>query len=788
MSNNIIARPHYSIENENQYRRAIESELAKRPQLLGPNVYQGKQGGAFYDAGGAAFNPRHPKYDCKADGSTDDYARLNACFVDARAAGLPVDMGDFPYLIGTALNIADVPILGNPTIIPSGFTAEPIYADGSIGSFHDLDSNAVIGENRIECAALALLVSGGDIVKVTSTAAFSSNEPNIPQAEMKSVRNVIGDFIYFNETLLDTYTTANGAKAAIITLAIVDVRGRLIVSHSPASTSTDTRGVRFKYAHVRGRFDLYKCRGNGAAFNNCWRPDVRVDTQDTTRIGASTSYGISISNSTMYGMFRGVIAGARHCVSASGSSADGGASWENKVSVIGHGGGAAAIFDAHSNVGSIYFEHCAAIGGTDVYNLDGSVINDPLGFGTGARYTYIKDCVAIRTGVVVNQRSDGGSGSALSLVHIDGLHVIDSSSTIFNKAPDTPRIDRLDVSRVSGSMTNKEVAAINIAHGGIGEWRFRGIDVNGGRLIGVAASLTDLPADLTIDGFEVRGSSATETDEDVVGVKINAGSTVTRVRLLNGLIKDMCFAVQTFGDLEILEMSNVDFDRNLQHIMREDGVTIDHTKAVDCSFRRARHSASQGPFVSRTVGAGGYIILEVDNIEIDSDPLLVGAAGNVTTLLLGLIKGHSGMTDLCGGAPLEVLSGSLEFPRILRGADDPEGAITASVGTKYFRTSGLEYFKESGTGNTGWKTTLSGSATWNPPSLNTATQQTTTVTVTGAALGDHVESVSFSLDLQGTTLNGYVSAADTVTVVHRNDTGGTIDLANGTLRVRVKEA
>ena len=58
----------------------------------------------------------------------------------------------------------------------------------------------------------------------------------------------------------------------------------------------------------------------------------------------------------------------------------------------------------------------------------------------------------------------------------------------------------------------------------------------------------------------------------------------------------------------------------------------------------------------------------------------------------------------------------------------------------------------------------------------------------GAALGDQVTGVSFSLDQQLIDFHGYVSAADTVTVILRNNTGGAIDLASGTLRVRVIKA
>ena len=82
---------------------------------------------------------------------------------------------------------------------------------------------------------------------------------------------------------------------------------------------------------------------------------------------------------------------------------------------------------------------------------------------------------------------------------------------------------------------------------------------------------------------------------------------------------------------------------------------------------------------------------------------------------------------------------------------------------------------------------LSGSATYDPPELTDGTSATTTVTVTGAALGDFAKA-SFAADLQGVTLDAWVSAADTVSVKFTNNTGGTVDLASATLRARVEKA
>lgn len=79
---------------------------------------------------------------------------------------------------------------------------------------------------------------------------------------------------------------------------------------------------------------------------------------------------------------------------------------------------------------------------------------------------------------------------------------------------------------------------------------------------------------------------------------------------------------------------------------------------------------------------------------------------------------------------------------------------------------------------------LTGSATYDPPSLADGAGTTTTVAVTGAALGDYA-TASFSLDLQGITVTSWVSAANTVSVRFQNESGGVLDLVSGTLKVRV---
>ena len=78
-----------------------------------------------------------------------------------------------------------------------------------------------------------------------------------------------------------------------------------------------------------------------------------------------------------------------------------------------------------------------------------------------------------------------------------------------------------------------------------------------------------------------------------------------------------------------------------------------------------------------------------------------------------------------------------------------------------------------------------GSGTWNPSAIADGNEEAFDVTVTGAALGDFVTAVSFSLDLEDLELSAAVIATDSVTCVLSNNTGGSITLNSGTVRVRV---
>ena len=82
---------------------------------------------------------------------------------------------------------------------------------------------------------------------------------------------------------------------------------------------------------------------------------------------------------------------------------------------------------------------------------------------------------------------------------------------------------------------------------------------------------------------------------------------------------------------------------------------------------------------------------------------------------------------------------------------------------------------------------LTGSATWDPSSIGDGDEQATGITVAGAELGDFVMA-SISVDIGDMVLDAQVTAADTVTCVLANNTGGAVDLGSSTASVLVVKA
>lgn len=160
------------------------------------------------------------------------------------------------------------------------------------------------------------------------------------------------------------------------------------------------------------------------------------------------------------------------------------------------------------------------------------------------------------------------------------------------------------------------------------------------------------------------------------------------------------------------------------------------------------------------------------------------------------VGGAAKFLDVVAQTPDPVYSiGRARFAATTGGAIDDANQGWAFVPTDFPVASGdniIEQF-HSGVGGVmvGGKDRLVkrlvGSATYNPPSVAQGSHWATTVTVTGATVAKSVAHASHSsITADGWALYASVTAADTVTVSGHNRTGGTVDLASGTLFVVVE--
>ncbi len=137
--------------------------------------------------------------------------------------------------------------------------------------------------------------------------------------------------------------------------------------------------------------------------------------------------------------------------------------------------------------------------------------------------------------------------------------------------------------------------------------------------------------------------------------------------------------------------------------------------------------------------------------------------------------GRFSVSSVNGKAPLLILpSASATAP-----------THTSDAGAMWITSTGIPYHNM---GTTTWYETvlasLKGSFVWDPGSIANGAGGSTNITITGAAFGDAV--IIFPpYDMQNIILSAFVQAADTVTVLLFNVSGGAKDLASGTWKYKI---
>lgn len=152
--------------------------------------------------------------------------------------------------------------------------------------------------------------------------------------------------------------------------------------------------------------------------------------------------------------------------------------------------------------------------------------------------------------------------------------------------------------------------------------------------------------------------------------------------------------------------------------------------------------------------------------------------------------------DAASNGRYQVWSGNMSFDQVgtqsygwrvvpsTGGANEPE---YQNVTGNWFSGATAPMLYNSGIYASVWGPALEGSTGVGGATINTGSSSTFTLTVNGAALGDKVVAGP-SVSLQGMSISGYVSAANTVQVVYSNASGSGVTFGAHTLRVQVIKA
>ena len=616
-------------------------------------------------------------FNLAADGATNDRTKLLAAIAASKAAparALELYLATF-YSTGT-LDVSGITIVGRGATLKGDGTSNLLEAKGSVGTYQNLGSNATIGATSISSAGLAAIVVAGDLVKIISSAAFEASEPTRVQGEMQFVKSTATPVVTLAGALFDSYTTANTARAAKVTPTTFYAEDLIIQQ----TASVTAKGMEIQYA-VNPRLKnvrFVNCSYTGLFVSDCWGADIDFAALDCFDAATGVSYGCMIGNASMFARVRGWGQNCRHVV-AVGGNADGGVVWECLIDgVVGTGAASAsaAVFDAHSGAGSVTYRNCVANGPST-----------EAGFSLQARINRVENCKALGNDSGINIAS---SVATMTLI-IDGLRCdrLTTGAGIIGLG----QVLNLHVSRLTGNYSRTAIW-LQSGFDVLGNWSFDGIqNEETGQLIETQSSLGTVPKTLAISNSLGIG--------DTTKNGITIGSTeIENFVLTNVHVKDC----DTLFRSSVALISLAALNCSARNPIGSGVITL-----TGCTLVSVVNLAILNPGVGTT-----YVVnsnTNAANVSLTG----VFAEGATLTSLARTAGGNLAVfgcqTNVAMAAGLDsgaavIIGGTINDPRAFIGTATPEGTVTANVGATFQRSNGgantSNYFKESGTGNTGW--------------------------------------------------------------------------------------
>jgi len=702
------------------------------------------------------------------DGVADDTAEINA----ALASG--AKMVHFPagtYKVSATLN---VPV--NVSIVGDGPNASII--DGSAATYANLTSgyhinvaagtwtalpalttNPVAGASSLVFAS-APSVTRGDIICIynPTNGSWSGFRTYYRAGEYQRVAGVSGSTVTTQGSLYANYVAANVNLYRLTNPSTASISGIKLLgladTGNPVTGINTTGTVDFVFENVVVTGCSYAC----IAINQAWNCTVTAcSCQEDAASSFGGDYGIVVANSTGVHVNGGTHYAARHAITTGGG--DGIGNVPNRMvrysSILAMTGSTTTIgaLDFHGNC-----EHCVVTGctidggmivGGDHITIDGNTIlgrgaSDVLVLGAELKGTNLSITDNLMQNYYIGASGRGafidigGNSSVISADTVNGGTIAIGNNTMDWMSVSTtgqPWV-RINNSGYTGTDVSVAIEGNAVTAAGLG----------GPAIVECAALVTGRFAEVSCFDNVTKNCGLIRTRHVTTASNAVAHATVSGNTIINAT------ASTAYGIL-------------LQQV--NDTVAITNNVINGCSSYPVAATATTA---TGTVTISGNTIIDGLNVatsgaSTDADIVIAGATNAVC---VNNVFGTADANRDYG------MSFDTVAKLLLR---DNTAWQTSNTGT--YVNAVTAYLPGS---------VLSGSATYDPPNLIDGAGATTTVTVTGAALGDLVECVSFSLDLQGITVTGYVSAANTVSVRFQNESGGTLDLGSGTLLARVRKA
>jgi len=693
-------------------------------------------------------------------------------------------------------------------------------AGGTWTQIPDLSVNVVKGQRTLTFASAPTLVPGDVICIYNPTdSSWSGFRTYYRAGEYLRVAKVSGTTVTLQSATCDDYTYTAVDVYRLDSSASCHLSGFTLKGLAGASGAVV--GINFLNVVDGSITDVRvtNCSYNQISVNQCFNVALTNTTcEEDFTDDFSGDYGLTIANSHAVSVRGGYYSAARHGITTGGSTGVGCVScrfiYISALTVSSTG--AIQSMDFHGNTEYAWVDGCV---------LDG-------GFAGGGDYIHI-----------TNNQFKGAYGNgniACYLAEMRGLHWVIGGNTIWSNQTTGSRAAFIDLGGGGSSITTSTVkgGTISITNNKF-VWDLAGTPDGTASIIKVTnsgfnpsekircvISGNDLVSNFKGGSVEVSVSSGRPWDlaefsnNSLDGAVIRLRHTVSSAGNYSALVADVRGNNISNGWSYGVYLTSVrDFATitgNKFYGVRYAPVLVDNnggtTKVIEvsnntmCDFLMGRTSSSTTNAAVNLATADLAIVR--DNLFRSNTEYLVVASNAGFVIGETITGGTSGATatvvdtrsttDICIGTTRSL--GFTIAETITGGTSGATTTVTAAEQYVQVRrivlstvTSALmrgnldpRVTIDSFTSVTGYASgnQLSGSATYDPPNLADGAGATTTVTVTGAALGDYA-SASFSLDTAGITITAWVSAANTVSVRFQNESGGPLDILSGTLRATV---